>query len=1315
MWKFAGFFVKRFWGLCAFLLISLAVLVSLGRELAPQVANYRLELESYLSDLSGANVSIESVQAHWQGLSPQLEFHGVRVQSTEGEPLFSMETVWARLNLLHSLFALQLVLDNLVFDQLEMGFVQQPDGRWSVRGLERRSTSGSLDLNDPLDVFLTTNHIEVFNARLAFDFRTGHHTELSFPAATLENSGNFHRLKSQLMLDGGQEVLSLLIEAKGDPRRVEGFSANGYLRLRDFDLDRVMAALPWELWQGLPEQEWRQGSELNLDLWLSVVPGIEVQAHGFLDIGELPLAVEGIQVPLRTSTQFVGQWEQSGAWKIALRNLNMLMDGVEVPTVDLQLSSRRFGQPIQVQIAELDLEPWVTAIGEIGLVQGWARDALHELNPRGLLRNASFSLAGTGLNDITVRALLHDVVLDSWRGAPAVEGLNGYVESKPLSGFVDIASQDGFSMHYPTIYREPLVFDTARGRVHWHVDLEQRTVDVHSGLLAFEGPPGSARGYFSLHLPLVREQAGDELILQIGLQNSNTSYHKQLVPYTLPKPLLDWLEQSIGDGHLSSGGFLFRGGLRRESAGQTSVQLFLNVEDAELAYHPDWPALQDAAGVIWLDNQTVVAELGGARVFDTQVEEGFVRVEPQAEKNLVLDIEAKAAGKAADGLRFLRETPLQGVVGGAWLDAWKLDGELRSAVSLAVPLGSQQAPEIRQIDLDLKDTVASNDELDLTFEAVQGRLSYNDTLGLHAPRLTGTLWGQKVVAEVAEIHGDYRALNVSIKGEMDIAAVQEWSKRPELAFASGAAPFVADLFVPYSSDFGVLPRLTIRSELDGVGVDLPAPFGKTAEEPRTVEVSLSLEEKNLLEIRYSDLVHAAFELQRGNLLRAGVGIGGNAQLLDEGGFLISGTVPQADFAEWSQAWQRYQEANAVLADQHSTGKEAGSRIAPRFDLSFGSVFFEGFQLDDLKVNGEELADRWVIGLDSSTLGGEVNLYADPARPTLLNLSHVHLPAAESEGEDQEAAGTESDLLADFDPRRLPPLDVNVDALMIGDADFGSWAFELRPTETGLLARNISGSIRGGHFLGLTDDEGAELEWRTEKEGLSSSRFRGRFVTEDLGSVLEGWGQPRLLDSESSQFVVDLRWSGSPTAIAVTELQGQVRMTVRHGSFVRGAGEGARAGGALLELISFFNFDSWLRRIRVEFSDLKRSGMAFESIRGVLHFDQGRVIMDDPVVVNSFSSRLQMAGVVDLVDSSLNTRLVATIPVAGNLTFMAGLGFGLPGVAGMWLISKVFEEQIDKVSSLSFDVSGSLRDPKMKFVRFFDHEAVHEATRAELQP
>ena len=63
----------------------------------------------------------------------------------------------------------------------------------------------------------------------------------------------------------------------------------------------------------------------------------------------------------------------------------------------------------------------------------------------------------------------------------------------------------------------------------------------------------------------------------------------------------------------------------------------------------------------------------------------------------------------------------------------------------------------------------------------------------------------------------------------------------------------------------------------------------------------------------------------------------------------------------------------------------------------------------------------------------------------------------------------------------------------------------------------------------------------------------------------------------------------------------------------------------------------------------------------------------------------------------------------------GVGRGLPLAAGAYLMSKVFEDQVKTLSSAVYDVSGSIANPDVEFVRLFDassaqgEEAGSEAT------
>ncbi|HEY7886563.1 MAG TPA: AsmA-like C-terminal region-containing protein, partial [Cellvibrionaceae bacterium] len=105
--------------------------------------------------------------------------------------------------------------------------------------------------------------------------------------------------------------------------------------------------------------------------------------------------------------------------------------------------------------------------------------------------------------------------------------------------------------------------------------------------------------------------------------------------------------------------------------------------------------------------------------------------------------------------------------------------------------------------------------------------------------------------------------------------------------------------------------------------------------------------------------------------------------------------------------------------------------------------------------------------------------------------------------------------------------------------------------------------------------------------------------------------------------------------------------------------------------------------------------------GEVAFDQGMLHITEPVVMESPSSQMQISGRMDLLNEQLDTRLVATLPVTGNLTVITALAAGLPAAAGVFLISKIFESEMRKMASVSYTISGDWDEPDVRFDRLFD--------------
>jgi uncharacterized protein YhdP len=169
-------------------------------------------------------------------------------------------------------------------------------------------------------------------------------------------------------------------------------------------------------------------------------------------------------------------------------------------------------------------------------------------------------------------------------------------------------------------------------------------------------------------------------------------------------------------------------------------------------------------------------------------------------------------------------------------------------------------------------------------------------------------------------------------------------------------------------------------------------------------------------------------------------------------------------------------------------------------------------------------------------------------------------------------------------------------------------------------------------------------------------------------------------------------------MALDQLSGSVEISLEDGSFL------PVSGGAtgVVRLFGLLNLAGLVERANV--NQLFEPGVAFATAQGQLAFSTGVLAIPDfsidgPGGAFSFSSDI------DLKTDAIEGELIVTLPLIDNIPWVAALAGGLPLAAGAYLMSKIFEDQVKSLSSGVYDVTGSLSDPEVKFVRLFDASSV----------
>jgi hypothetical protein len=126
----------------------------------------------------------------------------------------------------------------------------------------------------------------------------------------------------------------------------------------------------------------------------------------------------------------------------------------------------------------------------------------------------------------------------------------------------------------------------------------------------------------------------------------------------------------------------------------------------------------------------------------------------------------------------------------------------------------------------------------------------------------------------------------------------------------------------------------------------------------------------------------------------------------------------------------------------------------------------------------------------------------------------------------------------------------------------------------------------------------------------------------------------------------------------------------------------------------------------------KSGIAFHSVDGEIFLHNGSIEVADLEVEGS-TSGFQFSGVADVTSETLEGNLVVTLPVANNLPWIVALTAGFPVAAGVFVVSKLFQKQVNRFSSGVYRVSGPWDDPQVKFDRIFDDSSAAKI-RSEIQ-
>ena len=1311
--------------LAAALIFALAV--GGVRWLMTDVERYRGAIENRVSALLGHKVRIGSLRADLDGWRPVLHIEDVRLLGKSRRVLARFSQAEVGVDLLASLGAAALLPGRITVRGATLRVTTTPEGGVIVDGLtgeavaddDGASSADTAEEADPgttdeptgtvVDVpgasaekalgrwFLTRGRLDLEQGTVIWqDLRAGGKpVPLTNVQVSIRNDESRHRLAGSVTLpEGWGQRLALDLDIDGDPL------SSDWSGKMSFDGEHMALHVWPRMLKALPPLPTSGTASFSLQSTWSDAK--LQQLRGQVTLEQLAIRANERTLNFEEARARILLKRTGGGWGLDVDQLNVAGPHGRWPETRAVLAFSAGGQDAPELITgELgylrvhDVLPVVMA-SVPGLRNQLAAFAPAE--PEGVLEQVTFTAArGPRETPPTYRmsARFDGLGMKAHGKWPGLQGLSGALTLNESGGSAQINTSE-LVVDTAGLFREPLRAETARGTIAWQSTDDGWQLKTSDLTIANADVSASARGQLLWSngdpVPVI------DLEAQVtgGRVDRTGDYLPQAI---MPKKVVAWLNRALVDGHVTNGRVVIQGRATdfpfEKKNGRFEARA--HVTGGRLDYADGWPALDGIEADVLFLGRGLKVTASKARIANNAVTATTVRIADLSAAQPILRVDGETRGNTRDAVAFLRTGPLSKHVV-PLLPNVNIEGPNHMQLALSLPLKTLSPTVSGNVEL-TKNRLHSK-ELGVELLKVNGNISFTEST-VTAKDMDALFDTAPVKLSVSRGGGPNPQVKISMTGRADASFITRQMARIQSPAAletatleelgiEGTTPWRAQIGLSKPSQSQPQStQLQIESDLKGLGIRLPAPLGKAAEDRVDFALNTTLGDQpdREVRIRYGDVgARLAFQRRNGatGLAHGDIQLGGVEPALPSNGQIrIHGKLPALSLDDWARflaepsAWKDFITAKTPESSD-------SPHILPVVALDAGRLEAFGKRFSDVRFEAEQIpGSTWALRLAGDSIDGSVFYAPDNQElPLVITLEKLRIEEAE------EGNGN-----TDLDPRELPALRFSCTQLTYGDLSLGKVALTTRPNESGLALRDVS--------LTTADFE-ANARGQWEYDGKTHrSRMEIEAGSEDLASFLKAFGYEGAdVEGGNIDVRVDAVWPGSPAQFKMQEVNGILQVTATRGRLLDLRPGASRVFG-LLTLASL------PRRLKGDFSDLFQKGFSYDRIEGSFSLDGGNAFTNN-MLMDSPSARIEIAGRTGFVAEdydqviTVTPKLSSSLPVAGALLGPVGVGIG----AVVWLAEKVLGTNVvDRVASYQYTVTGSWEDPVVERVRVTDQSEI----------
>ena len=1245
---------RRWWttlvSVFAAMVIAAASLSGLFQFAVLALPSYRNDLSVWVTNTAGRPIQIGGINLVWRSLLPQVELSDITLYSVDGkEEVLSAERLSLGFGLLR-LITGDFTPASVELSGLSLDVTVDDAGKISISGLDDAPSAEPPDYKQWLKQLSRFKRLRLKNCEI--DLTAPHLPDpslhLLLTSAEISKTFSGAEISAELIppADYAKRIVfeAEMADPVDDPAQWAGQMT---LMVKD------LLPQPWLRGRLLPASEFiaeKAELELNAGFGQGRITGMDAR----LETGRVQLTheqqtneVKSLDAlvhatPLNPGWQFqVVRWELDGNNQLAANVRYMPL-----------LTAQGYDLSADADLVRLNqLMPWLA----------YWRDASPTLQT---LARSSGEISALQLRltqqaeaqSYTLHAQLKNMSLAATASDPGFSQLSGELSANETSGRFALGG-GALVMQLPRAIKNPIPFDALSGVASW-----QRTAGGWQlKLPTFSWKLASTQGEGSMNLLLPdAPKASPVLDLAARFSAADATALKPYMPIDWDGDLHDWLNRSILSGQVAHGDLMIKGPLKDFPFDERKTgawKLDFDAAHVNLAFLPEWPRIDQIGAHLTFQGNGLDIAANTGLITGNSIE--TVQARFKDFMHPVLEIDGSVKGEMTRFYDFVRRSPLKKELASLIANT-SASGPGRVAVRLEIPIEDADKTKVSGT-VQLADVNLLYKGLGQNINGIKGEIGFNSA-GAFSDKLSGRFEDLDLVAR---IEPQPKTSGV-VKAEFDYHFNQE---------GKGASAYVPESLRHLINGGGhwraELPlgandsALTLSSDLQGIALAMPEPLGKAPSQtvPFSLQIIEGVPAKMRVRVAYGDRLGADISLTNIQNLWKMQGVNlvlgsAAAPASTMPGVFITGNIKELDLRAWAGA----------LGDTSQNGL-----TLHKADLQIGHAAYDGQGVRDIHAIVTPDAQGW--GAKLSGAGAEGDLLWRNAGGGVLyaHLKHFDLDFKGS-ALTAESVGTAEI----FDPSQFPVLTIDCEHFNISGQDFGNLMLGTSRVPNGQKVDRLKLSFGKVNLS-------AEGEWKRQSN-YSSAALKFDLQSPDAASVLSALGYAPNLDAKQSHFTADLSWAPMAEGVSWELARGRVGIEVKDG-VLKTVEPGA---GRVLGLLNFYALP---RRLTLDFGDVVKTGLAFDTITGNFDLADGNAHTTD-LDIKGPSLRMEIRGRVGLSAQDLDQQVSVHPDYGSGIAVGATLAGGPIAGVIVLLAQQVLQKPLDQITELNYRITGPWDNPKI---------------------